>query len=344
LAKRSSISLSRYLVTLVAALAAGGCGGGDEPTGPIPVDSEPIARDAYVKPLGAAAEADHAREDDAYRRLLITRFTSMTPENAMKWAIIQPERGKFDFEEADALVEFARKTGKRVRGHPLVWDDQLPRWVREGDWTPRELKRVMREHIRAVAGRYRGKIAEWDVVNEPLAHDGSFEHNIWFDTLGPRWVAYAFRVARRIDPHAKLFLNEIDAEVRGPKSRALLELARTLKQKGVPIDGVGFQHHTTGRDAPNPARLRALFSATRGIGLLAAITEMDVGSTERARQAQVFAHAADVCASASNCTGLTVWGVTDAFSWLEPEAEALPFDEDGELKPAAAALERALRR
>ena len=91
------------LVALVA-----GCGGDDEPTGPIPVDSKPIQRDAYVEPLGAAVEAAHALEDDAYRELLITGFTSITPENAMKWAVIQPERGEFDFEEADTLVEFAR--------------------------------------------------------------------------------------------------------------------------------------------------------------------------------------------------------------------------------------------
>ena len=98
----------------------------------------------------------HALEDEAYRELLITRFTSITPENAMKWAVIQPEQGEFDFEEADTLVDFARKTGKRVRGHPLVWDEQLPEWVEEGDWTAAELKKVLRDHIRAVAGRYRG--------------------------------------------------------------------------------------------------------------------------------------------------------------------------------------------
>ncbi len=327
----------------VVALTAG-CGGDGEPTRPIHVDSEPIAREAYSKPLGAAVEAVHALEDDAYRELLVTRFTSITPENAMKWAVIQPERGEFDFEEADTLVEFARRTGKRVRGHPLVWDQQLPGWVEDEDWSVRELKKVMREHIRAVAGRYRGKIDEWDVVNEPLADDGSFERNVWLETLGPGWVPYAFRVAHRVDPKAKLFLNEIDAEKREPKSRALIALARHLKRRGVPIDGVGFQHHTTGKDAPSRARLRALFRATDRIGLSAAITEIDVGNTERRRQAQVYADAARVCARAPNCTGLTIWGVTDRWSWLDAEARALPFDEDGQPKPAAQALARPLRR
>jgi endo-1,4-beta-xylanase len=329
---------------VVVVVLAAGCGGEDEPTGPLPVDVKPISPDAYAKPLGAAVEAVHAHEDDAYRELLITRFTSITPENAMKWAVIQPEQDEFDFEEADTLVGFARRTGKRVRGHPLVWDEQLPKWVEEGDWTASALKKVLRDHIRAVAGRYRGRIAEWDVVNEPLAADGTFERNVWFRTLGPGWVPYAFRVAHRVDPGAKLFLNEIDVEEPGPKSRALIALARHLKRRGVPIDGVGFQHHATGKDAPSRARLRALFRATDRVGLSAAITEMDVGGTEPRRQAQVYADAARVCAGAPNCTGLTIWGVTDRWSWLEPEARALPFDEDGQAKPAAQALARPLRR
>jgi endo-1,4-beta-xylanase len=343
LQKRSSISLARYLVMAFVALAAG-CGGDAESSALIPVDGKPVSRTAHAKPLGAAVEAVHALEDDVYRELLITRFTSITPENAMKWAVIQPEEGGFDFEEADTLVALARSTGKRVRGHPLVWDQQLPEWVEQGDWAASELKRVLRDHIRAVAGRYRGRIDEWDVVNEPLADDGTFARNVWSRTLGPGWVSYAFRVAHRVDPKAKLFLNELDAEKPSPKSRALIALAGYLKRRGVPIDGVGFQHHTTGKDAPSRARLRALFRATERLGLSAAITEMDVGNTEPRRQAQLYADAARVCASAVNCTGLTIWGVTDRWSWLGADARALPFDEDGRAKPAAQALARPLSR
>ena len=334
---------ARYLLAIAVAGAAG-CGGSDPPpSGPIPVDADPIARGAYVKPLGAAVEAGPARSDDAYRRALITRFTSITPENAMKWAVIHPRPRRFDFHPADALVAFARRTGKRIRGHPLVWDVQLPAWLEQRDWTPRELRGVLRRHIRAVAGRYRGSIAEWDVVNEPLADDGGWERNLWYRTLGPGYVAFAFQVAHRADPGARLFLNEIDAE-RGRKSRALIRLARELKRLGVPIDGVGFQHHTTGKLAPSRARLRALFRATRRIGLAAAITELDVGNTEEEPQARVYGNAARACARAPNCTGVTIWGVTDRWSWLQPEAGALPYDEDGEPKQALRALVAPLRR
>ena len=323
-----------------------GCGGDgdDDSSGPIPVDSEPIAGGAYVRPLGAAVEAEHAREDGVYRERLITRFTSITPENAMKWSVVQPERGEFRFAEADAIMRFARRTGKRVRGHPLVWDVQLPEWVAEEDWSAGELRQVMRAHIRALAGRYRGRIAEWDVVNEPFADDGSWERNVWYRVLGPRWVDYAFRVAHEVDPGARLFLNEIGAERRGPKSRALVRLARRLKRDGVPIDGVGFQFHLNGDYRPSRARMAALLRSARRIGLSAAITEMDVADTGERDQARTYADAARACAAAPNCTGLTVWGVTDRHSWLEPEARPLPFDEDGEPKLALRALLEPLSR
>jgi endo-1,4-beta-xylanase len=203
LQKRSSISRARYLVALLAAFAVG-CGGGggdDPPSGPIPVDSDPIPPEAYVKPLGAAVEPEHAFEDDAYRQRLIISYSSITVENAMKWDIVEPDRGEFDFDAADRLMQFARRTGKRVRGD------------------------VMREHITAVMSRYRGKIDEWDVVNEPLTSEGGLKQDVFSETLGAAYIAYAFEVAHRVDPHAKLFVNELNAERPGPKSRSLLALA-----------------------------------------------------------------------------------------------------------------------
>lgn len=327
------------------AVLAAGCGADDEPpSGPIPIDSDPIAPSAYTKPLGAAVELEDALDDDAYRKRLITTFTSITPENAMKWEIVEPDRGEFDFDEADRLVEFAERTHKRVRGHPLIWDYQLPDWIEDEDWTAHELKQVMREHITALMRRYRGRIDEWDVVNEPLAADPKLEASIFARTLGPGYISYAFRVAHQVDPQASLFLNELNAESRGPRSRALLMLARSLKKSGVPIDGVGFEFHRTGENAPSRQRIDELARATARIGLSFAITELDVRDTDPARQAQVYGDVARACADAPNCTGVTIWGVTDRWSWLGEDAAPLPFDADGNPKPALEALLGPLRR
>jgi endo-1,4-beta-xylanase len=331
----------------VAALAvfAAGCGADDErPSGPIPIESKPIAPSAYAKRLGAAVELEDALEDEAYRERLITTFTSITPENAMKWEIVEPERGEFDFEEADRLVQFAERTDKRVRGHPLVWDYQLPDWLEDEDWSAPELREVMRDHITALMRRYRGRVDEWDVVNEPLAAEGGLKSNVWSRTLGPGYIAYAFQVAHQADPQAKLFLNELNAERPGPRAGTLLAVARRLKQSGAPIDGVGFEFHRTGENAPSRAHIGELARATARLGLSFAITELDVRDTGEARQAEVYGDAARACADAPNCTGVTVWGVTDRWSWLGADAAPLPFDEDGNPKPALEALVEPLRR
>jgi endo-1,4-beta-xylanase len=80
--------------------------------------------------------------------------------------------------------------------------------------------------------------------------------------------------------------------------------------------------------------------AIEKLGLQVEITELDVQGAEP----KAFAAAAGACAAAANCTGVTVWGVTDRWSWLGAENEPLPFDADGKAKPALAALTRPLAR
>jgi len=173
---------------------------------------------------------------------------------------------------------------------------------------------------------------------KPLAADGGLKPSIWARTLGPGYMAYAFHVAHHVDPRAKLFLNELNAELPGPRSRALLKLARNLKQSGVPIDGVGFEFHRTGENAPSRAHIGELARATARMGMSFAITELDVRDTDEARQAQIYGDASRACADAPNCTGVTVWGITDRWSWLGEDAAPLPFDADGNPKPALEAL------
>jgi endo-1,4-beta-xylanase len=310
-------------------------------------DITPAEPSQYRRPLGTAVQNAYAQEDAAYRRLLISRFTSVTPENALKWSYVEPERGKFDFREADAIVDFAERTHKRVRGHTLVWDQQLPDWVAKHDWSRQELIAVLKEHIQTVMRHFRGKIAEWDVVNEPLEDNGRLTPSVFLKVLGPSYIPLAFRLAHEADPHARLFLNEIAAEPGVPKAKALYDLVKGLKQEGVPIDGVGLQNHRTVDSFPTEHALQNTFAAYRRLGLDVAITEMDVdtqGDDAGARQAQAYAAAAKACAAAANCTGLTVWGITDDHSWLGEDAHALLYADGGRPKPAANAVLGVLRR
>lgn len=335
--------MRRSAVAALAALAAGllvsGCGGSS--TDVPPPQGTAVARDAYARPLGAAVTLDPLRSDDAYRRALFSTFNSVTPENELKWEVVQPRQGTFDFDAAEAIVDTARGAGMRVRGHPLVWDQQLPGWV-EG--APEdELEAILRTHVSTVAARFRGRMAQWDVVNEPLEDGGGLTANVFERALGEGYIDVAFREARRVDPQAKLFLNEIAAE-RGVKARALVSLIRRLRERGVPVDGVGLQNHTVTRDFPTQEDLARLMGRFERLGVDVEITEMDVTGPGEDRRADGYAAAAAACAAAPNCTGLTVWGVTDARSWLGAAKLPTLFDARGEPKPALAALRRALRR
>ena len=302
-------------------------------TGEFPLPDRPAGAPEYAKPLGAAVSLKPAQEDDAYRDAFLRTFNSITPENAMKWSVVHPQPDRWEFGEADALVKMAQRTGRRVRGHPLVWDQQLPGWAGKGD-----VEANLRDHIRRLATHFRGRMDQWDAVNEPLEDDGTMTPNPFQEAMGERWIDVAFETAREADPKAKLFLNEIGAE-QGPKLEALLALAKRLKQRGVPIDGIGLQGHTDSEDYPHRPTFDKALKAIDKLGLKAEITELDVEGAEP----KAFAAAASACAAAPNCTGVTVWGVTDRWSWIGADKQPLPFDSDGKPKPALEALTRALR-
>lgn len=339
--------LARWILPAVAlASLMGGCGTGDagEPIVP-PKDAH--APPPLARPFGAAVSAKAAREDDAYLRAFVSTFTSMTPENEMKWAIVHPDRDRYAFGDADALVDLARGTGKRVRGHTLVWDQQLPRWMTRQEWEPAELRDVLTEHITEVVSHFRGRVAQWDVVNEPLLPSGRLKADLFARVLGPGYIATAFRAARAADPKARLFLNENGSENGGPKQDALVTLAARLRRHGVPIDGVGLQDHTVAGKAPDAGRLGATMRRFTRLGLDVEITELDVAMPpggSQAVQARDYANSARACVAEPRCTGLTVWGVTDRWSWIGADKLALPLDENARPKPALASVQRALSR
>ena len=344
---RPALRARTGLLLAVAGMAlATGCGNADEGEPIVPPEGAAKAP-RLSRPFGAAVSAKAAREDDDYLRAFISTFTSMTPENELKWSIVHPEEGRYAFGDADALVGLAGATGKRVRGHTLVWDLQLPKWVADREWERNDLRKALVDHVRAVVSHFRGRVAQWDVVNEPFDPDGRLKASVFTRTLGPGYIALAFRAARAADPKAKLFLNENGVEHAGPKQDALVALARALVRQGVPIDGIGLQAHTMAARAPDRRRMTATIRRFARLGLDVEITELDVALPTsgggRNAQARDFAATAGACAAEPRCTGLTVWGVTDEWSWIGEEKRALLFDEDGRAKPALAGVLGALR-
>jgi endo-1,4-beta-xylanase len=288
--------------------------------------------------FGTAVAAGHLGEAD-YAATLDREFNSATPENEMKWDATEPSRGTFTFSAADRVVGHARAQGMDVRGHTLVWHSQLPSWV--GTLGAADLRAAMNDHIDQVMGRYKGQIHSWDVVNEAFQDGGSGARRSspFQDKLGDDYIEEAFRTARAADPAAKLCYNDYNTDGVNAKSTAVYTMVKDFKARGVPIDCVGFQGHFNS-NSPVPADLRANLQRFADLGVDVQITELDIEGSGTA-QADAYARVVDACLAVDRCTGITVWGVTDKYSWRSGGTPLL-FDGNYDAKPAYDAVLAAL--
>jgi endo-1,4-beta-xylanase len=346
----------------------------------LPPATAPAAAPLRDVPLGSAVRLASLRGDARYRDTFLREFASMTPENELKFDALQPRRGRYDFAAADELVRFAEQHGKTVRGHTLIWGQQLPLWLVDHGasdrlglrlppialphlpgplgtllsntttlltgWRRDELMAVMKDHIRTVMRHFAGEIGEWDVVNEPMAEDGTLAPTVWRRFIGPDYIDQALRAAHTADPKAKLFISDFAVETPTRKLDGLVGLARDLLARGVPLDGIGLQMHTHIAGAPDQATLERTMRRFTDMGLEVQITEMDVGTSlldvSRAdrlqQQARAYGAAARACNAVPACTRFTTWGFTDAVSWLSSGESGLLFDRRYREKPAYAAV------
>jgi endo-1,4-beta-xylanase len=313
------------------------------PIGPS-VAAEPLRRLAEARGIriGTAVASGPLAADPAYANTLEAQFGSVTAEDDLKWPSLRPAAGQFDFTRADRIVDFATAHGQSVRGHTLVWHSALPAWLTGGGFTPAQLRAILKEHVETVVGRYRGRVAAWDVANEVLAEDGTLRQGFWLDNLGPGYIADAFRWARAADPQAKLYLNEYGAEQATAKAKGLFHLLRELKAQGVPVDGVGFQTHVLAW-----TRLSGLADVMRRVAALdldVAVTELDVrmplptDAKRLSQQADVYGWAVQACLAQPRCGEVTTWGFTDTHSWIGRAhpgwGAATLFDAAYQAKPA----------
>jgi endo-1,4-beta-xylanase len=289
-------------------------------------------------------------DDPRYGELAARQYDSLTPENEMKWYATEPQPGQFDFTGGDRLVGFAKAHGMRVRGHTLVWHNQLAPWVKglSGD----DLKRAMLAHVTGTAGHFRGKLAQWDVVNEAVDADGELRRDSPFTALGQGYLADAFHAAHAADPTALLFYNDYDIEdLESPKSQGAYRLVKSLKDAGVPIHGMGFQMHLDPRHWPSSEVMQRTLEKFAGLGLYIELTEIDIpvgeipGTLEQKLMAQkeLMRGVVRACLAVKLCTGMTIWGLSDRQSWLSSAEWAplrgngphlpLPYDVDYRIKP-----------
>lgn len=341
-----------------AALRAGAGSVAAAMLGPVPARaaSRPI-------PVGSAAEIGAFRGDARYRDALKRHCDVVVPMNDLKWDALRHERARFDFAGADEIVAFAEANRKALRGHTLLWGEALPPWVKEMT-TRAEAERELVNHIEVVVDRYKGRIATWDVVNEVIKYDptsgGPWRDTIWQRLLGPEHVEIAFRTAARTDPKARLVLNDFHFEEAEPgavaRRKVALDICRRLKDKGIPIHGIGMQAHLYAEKSLDTEGLQRFMQDLDGLGLDVEITELDVidwkmpadAALRDKRSATLVAAFLQAIVSAKRPKAIVTWGLTDRYSWVgdtfprgdDAKARPLPLDADYRPKPMMSVLER----
>jgi endo-1,4-beta-xylanase len=289
--------------------------------------------------IGTAVNTDRLSSSSAYAGIVGDQFSTVTPENVMKWDTIEPTQGTLNFGPADQLVTFAKQHGQLVRGHTLLWHNQLPAWlttgVTNGTINNTQLRAILHQHITDEVTHFKGKIWQWDVANEFFTDSNPSTINpndFWISHLGVGVIGDAFRWAHAADPHALLFYNDYNIageDGTNAKSDAALAFVLQLKHQGVPIDGVGDQGHLDTQFG-FPTAMTQDFQRYADNGFKVALTEVDVRTfieTTDANQTPTdqlatfaqpyeYSQMLKACLAVKNCISYTVWGFDDADSWV----------------------------
>ena len=275
-----------------------------------------------------------------WQKIVRAQFNQATAEWGVDWATSEPAQGQFSFTVLERLVVFATSCGMRVRGHPLVCNSQVPPWVTAAGHSSSAMKSALENHVATLVSQYRGRVAEWVVVNEPYLPPYRTDDPL-HAALAYDYIDLAFAAARNADPSAVLIYNDTENHSSDGLTTALTRTTvRRLKAKGL-VDAVGLEMHLDGDNPPAEADVAATMQS---YGLPVFVTEFDIdlsnvrGTTvERfATQAQIAASMLRAARGSGVCRSFTLWGIGDAYSWLvfalgRAHADGTPFD--GNLKP-----------
>lgn len=293
-----------------------------------------------------------------------SQFTVVVAENAMKpESLAKDGEGQYDFENADDLVNFALANNMKVRGHTLIWHQQMPGWFfsDNGQQISREKLIVrMEKYITDVVTHFKGRVYAWDVVNEAFvfgepkekADENGMRMSRFREIIGPEYLEIAFRAAAKADPEALLFYNDYETQ-NDLKIKAISAWVREMQSKKVKVDGIGHQAHYTVVHPHINVFEDALLQYAK-LGVTQHITEMDIALNDSLMQNKVSEATMELLQKQADryseffqlfikhrqhVTAVLLWGIGDAHSWLKSwpmrrfEAPLL-FDEVGQPKPA----------
>lgn len=256
------------------------------------------------------------------KQIVLENSSMIVSENSMKWANLRPNEKFWNWSDIDNMVKFAQENAIEVKWHTLFWHQQNSPFLGKLK-TKEDALEAMDTHVKTIMERYKGKISEYDVVNEMFNEDGSMRESLWYNLIGPEYIEHALRVAHEADPGAKLYLNEYNNEEQGnAKADAMFNLVKDLKSRGVPLDGVGMQLHLSTEYSYNFDKIRSNVKRYADIGVDVCFSEVDVRmplpSTEAslAKQMNIYTSLLKIAIEEPNVKSFITWGFTDKHSWV----------------------------
>jgi endo-1,4-beta-xylanase len=291
---------------------------------------------------------------ELYYRAVKSSFNLGVIHGGVYWRTMEPQQGFPDYSIVDQQLKTLQEQGldnlRTLRGHPLYFPSTNPPWLLHGHFKAAELVGLLQKRINELVGRYRGKIREWVVVNEPYFPGAIWRKgaDILYARVGKEYIDIAFQTAREADPAAVLIYNDTQNHTSGGlATQNTMETVERLRSRGL-VDAVGLQMHLKGA---GPPALAQLMQTMREYPVPVYITELDVDlssvyglqETRFATQAKIYRDVLLAALETGACKSLTLWGIGDKFSWLEtslgrPNADGTLFDDDFNPKPAYFAL------
>ncbi len=314
-------------------------------------------------PIGAAVDTTDL--SGPHSQLLFKHFDSMTPGNDLKWSSVESSLGTYNFTNGDALVGEAVCHNLRVRGQNLVWatGEQTPAYA-TGDGTDSPANQAVvtaniQEHIKSEVQHFGTKVYAWDVVNEPIdpTQSDCLAHGPFYEVLGASYMDVAFKAAKQYAPAGtKLFVNDYST-TDSDRLACLVRVVRELRDRGVPVDGIGHEmHNSINYPAPGTMTKAVDTVAENFPGIDQQVTELDVsvynagddtsnyGNTippsVLAEQGWLYKEYFDEFRGLRRkLSAVTIWGMADDDTWLDsfPVTRTdypLPFDMQLQAKPA----------
>ncbi|MEI6074865.1 MAG: endo-1,4-beta-xylanase [Verrucomicrobiota bacterium] len=280
--------------------------------------------------MGKLITATNNPDRDRYRETIEKYFNKVVFENELKWPAWQTNRAGWQENRSNvfATLNWLNARNIAVRGHVMIWPswENTPGWLRQFESQADKLQAAIDEHFADQTTTLKGRLDEWDVINE------SYAHNDVLKVLGREEMARWFKLANQGDPSVKLFYNDyimFAGSGEGSPSQYFFDTIKFFKDRGAPIGGIGEQGHFGG-SPPSPEKVLATFDRFGTLGLPIQISEFDIDTSDEELQVHYTRDFMTACFSHPAVSGVMMWGFWEGAHW---RPRAALWNKDWTLRP-----------